>query len=273
MSLLTTMLNALPWTAFEHDKGHFWVHYGLCAFGFLLAVITFISQTRKPAPYGRHHKSNQSCGPMVHQRIAHTISDATPGVLLFSLVFFLYGTQREYPNITFFCLWLCHYIHRGIIHPWIMKYSSPTTPLGIPLGGLFPNLLYSFLNADWIGSADYDPGYYKDPRFIIGIMVFITGYIINRCADIALCNLRAHNSVGYSVPHGSLFDMISCPNYFGEMLEWFGWALGTWSLAGTVWWLFSCATFVPRAKHNHQWYKEQFPDYPENRKALIPLLY
>lgn len=70
------MLNALPWTTFEDDKTHFWVHYGLCAFGFLLAVITFIVQATKPAPYGRHQKSNQSFGPMVHQRLAHTISDA-----------------------------------------------------------------------------------------------------------------------------------------------------------------------------------------------------
>ena len=267
------MLSALPWTTFGDDKTHFWVHYGLCAFGFLLAVITFIVQATKPAPYGRHQKSDQSFGPMVHQRLAHTISDAIPGVLLFSLVFFLYGTHTEYTNITFYCLWLCHYVHRGIIHPWIMKYSSPKTPLGIPLGGLFPNLLYSFLNADWIGAASYDSDYYKDPRFIVGVVMFITGYIINRYADLSLRKLRANSSSGYSIPNGYLFHKISCPNYFGEMLEWFGWALGTWSVAGTVWFLFSSATLVPRSRHNHRWYKEQFPDYPANRKALIPFLF
>ena len=42
------------------------------------------------------------------------------------------------------------------------------------------------------------------------------------------------------------------------MLEWFGWALETWSLAGLFWFLFSSATFVPRARHNHQWYKNNF---------------
>jgi len=269
---LKAMPNPLPWTAFEHDEVHFWVHYGLCAFGFLLAIVTFIAQWTNPAPYGRHEKSGKSCGPMVHQRIAHTLSDATP-LLLFTLVFFLYGHQREYPNITFYCLWLCHYVHRGFIHPWIMKYSSPKTPLGIPLGGLFPNLLYSFINADWIGAAEYDNAYYKDPRFIIGIVLFVTGFIINRYADLALRKLRSNSNAGYSIPHGCLFEVISCPNYFGEMLEWFGWTLGTWSLAGLVWFLFCCATFVPRARHNHLWYKDQFLDYPGNRKALIPFVY
>ena len=57
------------------------------------------------------------------------------------------------------------------------------------------------------------------------------------------------------------------------MLERFGWALETWSLAGLFWFLFSSATFVPRARHNHQWYKNQFPDYPADRKALIPFVY
>ena len=57
------------------------------------------------------------------------------------------------------------------------------------------------------------------------------------------------------------------------MLEWFGWALGIWALAVLFWFLFSSATFVPRARHNHQWYKNQFPDYPANRKVLIPFVY
>lgn len=267
------MLNPLPWAAFEHDKVHFWVHYGLCIFAFLLAAVTFIAQWTNPAPYGRHEKSGKSCGPMVHQRIAHTVSDATPGVLVFSLVFFFFGHQREFPNITFYCLWLCHYLHRGFIHPWIMKYSSPKTPLGIPLGGLFPNLLYSFLNADWIGTADYDNGYCKDPRFIMGIAFFVTGFVMNRYADLTLRKLRSDYSTGYSVPYGCLFNHISCPNYLGEMLEWLGWALGTWSVAGLVWFLFGCGTFVPRARHNHQWYKDEFPNYPPNRKALIPFVY
>ena len=174
------MLQALPWTAFEHDRVHFWVHYGLGAFGLALAAVTFIAQCANPAPYGRHQRSGSAWGPMVHQRIAHTISDAFPGVLLFSLVFFLYGSRREYANLTFYCLWICHYLHRGLIHPWIMKYSSPKTPLGISVGGVFPNLFYSFLNADWIGTAIYDHDYSIDPRFIIGILCFVTGFIINR---------------------------------------------------------------------------------------------
>ena len=208
--------------------------YGLCTLAFLLAVVTFIAQWTNPAPYGRHEHSDTLCGPMVHQRIAHTISDAVPGVIGFTLVFFLYGHQTEYPNITLYHLWLCHYIHREFIHPWIMRYSSRKTALGASLGGLFPNLLYNFLNADWIGSAEYSDYYYRDPRFVIGIVLFMTGFFINRYADLSLRKLRACSSEGYSILHKCMFEVISCPYYFDEMLEWFGWA---WSLAGLAWFL------------------------------------
>ena len=87
---------------------------------------------------------------------------------------------------------------------------------------------------------------------------FICGRLINRHADLSLRKLRTNYSDGYSIPHGCLFEVILCPNYFGAMLEWFGWALETWSLAGLFWFLFSSATFVPRARHNHQWYKNNF---------------
>ena len=51
------------------------------------------------------------------------------------------------------------------------------------------------------------------------------------------------------------------------MLDWFGWAFGK---PGYSVFFFSSATFVPRARHNHQ---NQFPDYPADRKALMPLVY
>ncbi|XP_070556793.1 3-oxo-5-alpha-steroid 4-dehydrogenase 1-like isoform X2 [Ptychodera flava] len=192
-------------------------------------------------------------------------------------VYFLYGSEDArfgYTNQTFLWLWLLHYIHRGIIHPLLMRYSQKEVSLGITLGGLFPNLIFSFVCSDWIGSAVYADNYFYDPRFILGIILFVVGYIINKWADAKLRRLRNQgDNQGYHIPYGGLFEVISCPNYFGEMLEWTGWALGTWSLAGCVWLLFGCSTFIPRSKHNHTWYKEHFEDYPNRRKALIPFVY
>ncbi|GFR68107.1 3-oxo-5-alpha-steroid 4-dehydrogenase [Elysia marginata] len=84
---------------------------------------------------------------------------------------------------------------------------------------------------------------------------------------------KTRGCVGYYIPYGGLFELVSCPNYFGELVQWIGWALATWSLAGFVWACFSAATFLARAHHNHMWYKENFENYPPNRKAVIPFLY
>ena len=59
---------------------------------------------------------------------------------------------------------------------------------------------------------------------------------------------------GYYIPYGGLFELITCPNYFGELVEWLGWSLATWSLAGLVFTLFAAATFIPRSWHNHNWW-------------------
>ena len=40
--------------------------------------------------------------------------------------------------------------------------------------------------------------------------------------------------------------------------------------AGLAFAVFTAANLGPRARSNHSWYQENFPDYPEGRRALIP---
>jgi 3-oxo-5-alpha-steroid 4-dehydrogenase 1 len=36
--------------------------------------------------------------------------------------------------------------------------------------------------------------------------------------------------------------------------------------------LITIANLVPRAFQTHRWYREKFPDYPSERRVLIPFL-
>jgi hypothetical protein len=56
----------------------------------------------------------------------------------------------------------------------------------------------------------------------------------------------------------------------GEILIWIGWAIATWSLAGLSFAAWTIANLLPRAKAHHEWYHKKFPEYPPERKALIP---
>ena len=85
-----------------------------------------------------------------------------------------------------------------------------------------------------------------------------------------LAALRKPGESGYKIPRGWLYNYISCPNYFGEILIWTGWAIASWSLAGAVFVLWTVANLLPRALSNHRWYRETFEEYPAKRRALIP---
>ena len=77
----------------------------------------------------------------------------------------------------------------------------------------------------------------------------------------------------YRIPRGGLFRWVSSPSYLTELGAWAGFALCTWSLAGVFIFLISAANLVPRAFATHRWYRERFPDYPPERKALIPYVW
>jgi 3-oxo-5-alpha-steroid 4-dehydrogenase 1 len=47
----------------------------------------------------------------------------------------------------------------------------------------------------------------------------------------------------------------------------------TWSPGGLFILGISLANLVPRAIATHRWYREKFPDYPKDRKILIPFVW
>ena len=137
------------------------------------------------------------------------------------------------------------------------------------------NLANAYLNARWIytlGPAR-PAAWLVDPRFLGGVAIFACGYWINHQSDRFLFTLRKPGDGGYRIPYGGLFRFVSCPNYFGEIVEWTGWALCTFSPAGLAFALASAANLVPRARAHHRWYRETFADYPPERKAIVPLMF
>jgi 3-oxo-5-alpha-steroid 4-dehydrogenase 1 len=88
-----------------------------------------------------------------------------------------------------------------------------------------------------------------------------------------LRRLRENGEPGYAIPYGGFYRWISSPNYFGEIIQWFGWALATWSLAGLAFAVWTAANLAPRAQSHHRWYREHFSNYPPERKSLLPRLW
>ncbi|MFN0215452.1 MAG: 3-oxo-5-alpha-steroid 4-dehydrogenase [Saprospiraceae bacterium] len=95
---------------------------------------------------------------------------------------------------------------------------------------------------------------------------------INWHSDNILLRLRKPDTTGYAIPQGGLFKWVSCPNHFGEMLEWIGFALMSWCLPALSFAVWTIANLAPRALAHHRWYKATFEDYPKERKTLVPFI-
>jgi protein-S-isoprenylcysteine O-methyltransferase Ste14 len=239
---------------------------------FTLAVIVFISLFFLNAPYGRFARHNW--GLTIDPKIGWLIMEI-PAPLVF-LIFFLVSNQPlNVVTIIFLLLWQAHYIHRSFIYPLTLRGQTKRMTVIVVAFAFIFNILNGYLNGRYIFtlSGGYANEWMIDPRFLIGLMVFIAGFIINRQADLILHSLRAKNESGYRIPYGGMYRWVSCPNYLGEILIWSGWAIITWSLPGLAFAVWTIANLVPRAKSYHLWYQQNFPSYPTKRKALIPWLW
>lgn len=236
-----------------------------------LGVAVFIALFFIVAPYGRHIR--KGWGYAVGNKLGWVLMEA-PAPLTF-IVCFVLGGGAAITGIIFLILWEAHYVHRSFIYPFSLRGAARRMPLSVVSFGFFFNLMNGYLNGRYIFtfSGGYDVYWLSDPRFIIGVILFITGFIINRHADQVLRGLRAPSETGYKISYSRLFRRVSSPNYLGEITIWVGWAVATWSLPGLVFAFWTVANLLPRARANHAWYRASFPDYPPERKALLPGLW
>ncbi|XP_059801797.1 3-oxo-5-alpha-steroid 4-dehydrogenase 1 [Hypanus sabinus] len=106
-----------------------------------------------------------------------------------------------------------------------------------------------------------------------GSAVWFLGLVVNLHSDHILRNLRKPGETGYKIPRGGLFEYVTAANFFGETVEWIGFAIACWSLPSAAFALFTFFILLARGKHHHRWYLEKFEDYPKTRKILIPFIY
>lgn len=151
----------------------------------------------------------------------------------------------------------------------------------MPVVIMFNAVLFNLVNAGMNGyylaelapAEDYSLEWFNTPHFMIGIALFGAGMFINMKSDTILINLRKPGETGYKIPKGFLFNYVSSPNLFGEIIEWAGFALMAWNLPALTFAVWTFANLVPRAKNHHDWYLSKFSDYPEERKIVFPFVF
>nr|XP_020643709.1 3-oxo-5-alpha-steroid 4-dehydrogenase 2 [Pogona vitticeps] len=169
-------------------------------------------------------------------------------------------------------MFCAHYFYRTFIYSFLIR-GRP-----FPLKVLFCGILFCTYNGFLQGyymiyCTEYPDDWCNNLRFTSGLILFLLGLGINIHSDHVLRQLRKPGEFTYKIPQGGLFDYVSGANFFGEILEWFGYAIATWSLPAFTFAIFTLCCIGPRAVHHHRYYIKTFTSYPRSRKALIPFIF
>ncbi|XP_013420420.1 3-oxo-5-alpha-steroid 4-dehydrogenase 1 [Lingula anatina] len=234
------------------------------------AIVALILQFIR-TPYGRYGSS--SWGVLIPSRVAWLIQELPALFVPVYLIFCTDSLKRSATaNQVLLSAFIVHYFQRALIYPCLIKGGKPT-----PFIPFFLALVYctfnGYLQARFLLQyADYPNHWVLSPNFIIGLLLFGFGMFVNIHSDHVLRNLRKPGETGYKIPRGGMFEYVSGANFFGECLEWTGFAIACWSLPALAFCIFTWLNTGPRAFHHHQYYLEKFDDYPKERKALLPFL-
>ena len=223
------------------------------------------------APYGRHARGGW--GPEISNRLGWILMES-PAALFFAAVYALGPNALEPVPLVFCALWLTHYGYRAFVYPLRLPNAKKKMPLMISAMAVVFNVINAYLNARWLSAlGSYPLTWLASPTCWIGIVAFVAGFALNVHADNILLALRKPGEQGYKVPQSGPFRWLSAPNYTAEIVEWGGFALATFSLAGFAFFSFTAANLIPRALAHHRWYQHTFPDYPKERRAIVPFVW
>ena len=231
----------------------------------LIALIVLPINLIYKAPYGKH--STKKWGKSIDNKTGWILMEL-PALLTCPLIYFTISEEINL-NVVFIVLWITHYLNRTVIYPLRIKTKGKKIPIAIVASAFFFNMVNGILNGYFLTLLQFES--ISELYLILGFIIFIIGFYINISSDNLLIKLRT-NQKGYVIPNGKLFNYVSCPNFFGEIIEWLGFAIMTLNPGSLSFLIWTICNLIPRSKAHHKWYKENFENYPKKRKAVIPYL-
>ncbi|XP_035032700.1 3-oxo-5-alpha-steroid 4-dehydrogenase 2 [Hippoglossus stenolepis] len=225
-------------------------------------------QTRSRVLYGRYVSADSRCCSATLGWFLQEV----PSFLLPLLLLLLPGDPGPGPGRTLLlCTFTFHYFHRSFIYAFLTR-GRPLPLKTIVFAAIFCSLNGFLQGHHLLHCARFDDTWLTYARLAAGFLLFVVGLSINIHSDHILRSLRKPGEVVYRIPHGGMFEFVSGANFFGEIVEWCGYAVAGWSLPTFAFAFFTFCSIGPRAYHHHRDYQRRFEDYPRCRKALIPFI-
>ncbi len=240
-----------------------------------VAVVVFVALYFVEAGYG--YLFNPKFGFPVPNRVAWVLMEC-PVFIVMALLWWMSDYALQTAPLVLFIIFQTHYFQRSFIFPLLIRGKSKM-PAGIMLMGMVFNTLNAVMQGGWIFYYGPERGYYDDwmskPYIYIGIAVWLFGFITNLHSDYVIRHLRKPGDTKHYIPRGGMFRYVSSANYFGEFMEWVGFAIASWSWAGVVFALWTFANLGPRSASLYKRYEKEFGEEftKLGRKRIIPFIY
>jgi 3-oxo-5-alpha-steroid 4-dehydrogenase 1 len=238
-----------------------------------MGLFVFITLYFVDAGYGKF-RSNK-WGYSINNKIGWVLMECPA---LIPVCYTVISQETSNLALLFMSLYALHYIYRSFIFPSLLKGKSKM-PLAITAMGAMFNLMNSSLLCASVVLFPTDAytdicSYATNWNFWVGIAVFFLGMYTHMKADHTIRHLRKPGDTNHYLPKGGMFDYVTSANYFGELLEWTGFAIllcnpAAWMF---VWW--TAANLVPRAHAINKKYRAEFGnEQVGKRKRVIPFIY
>ena len=241
----------------------------------VMAVVVFVSLFFVDAGYGRFYAPKW--GPAIDNRLGWMLMEA-PVFVAMLLLWWLSDRREDGIRLVFLLLFELHYFHRAFVFPWLMRGRSKM-PLSIIGTAVLFNTLNAYMQGGWlfyVSPVDYySADWLTSLPFLAGTALFLFGMGVNIHSDRIIRNLRKPGDTAHYLPRGGMFRWVTSANYFGELVEWTGFAILTWSVSGAVFALWTFANLAPRAARIYNGYRQEFPEQLDTRttKRMIPFIF
>lgn len=206
-------------------------------------------------------------------------------LVLYAAVYFL--PQFAYPHISYappknltqqlaLLFWTFHYAKRILETFFVHRFSHGT----MPIFNLYRNCGYYWAFGAYISWCINHPLYTAPPlpSSVIWFTFAMTAELANAKCHMIQAGLRSGGSKEYVIPHGFLFDFITCANYTAEIGAWLSFSFATQTLAALLFAVGGTCQMVPWALQKHNRLRKTFDGkdgrkkYPKRWIILPPFL-
>ena len=240
-----------------------------------MAVVVFVSLYFVTAGYGQFR--TKQWGWSINNKLAWVLMEIPVFIVMLAIWYFS-PLKWALPQLVLFGLFELHYFQRSLVFPFLLKGKSKM-PVAIMLMGVVFNLINGVIQGGglyWFPNPDFAEGvrYLLRWNAILGILLFILGMAVNLHSDHVIRHLRKPGDTNHYLPQKGMYRYVTSANYFGEILEWTGFAIAAGTLAAWVFPIWTAANLVPRAHAIYNRYKDEFgKEALADRKRIIPFLY